>query len=217
MSSTSTSGSAQQLVDGLVDAGNAVLRGDSRAVAGFARRDGDGVEAGLAVGDEVAVAHDEAGPTQPMRKSLRRGSVGRSSARVRAGAVTWRVTPRIDEQWKPGRSLVVKVAVREWADDPPLPMPAMLDQRRLVGVSHPVENPVFADRWHREIELHVADEVLVGIAVDEHFDDKKRLTSCQRRSRKSRIQREVVIGRDVRLGDGRLFRAGTKTRALAVT
>ena len=40
---------------------NGVLFGDGAGVVRVARGDGDGVEAGLAVGDEMAVAHDEAG------------------------------------------------------------------------------------------------------------------------------------------------------------
>ena len=51
----------EQVGDGGVAAGNAVLLGDGAGAGRVARGDGHGVEAGLAVGDEVAVAHDEAG------------------------------------------------------------------------------------------------------------------------------------------------------------
>jgi len=44
-----------------VDARDGVALGGVAGARDGARRDGDGVEAGLAVGDEVAVAHDEAG------------------------------------------------------------------------------------------------------------------------------------------------------------
>jgi len=44
-----------------VDARDGVALGGFAGARDGARRDGDGVEAGLAVGDEVAVAHDEAG------------------------------------------------------------------------------------------------------------------------------------------------------------
>ena len=52
----------EQCVDGVVNGRDRVLRGDFARGGGVPRRDGDGVEAGVAVRDEVAVAHDEPGP-----------------------------------------------------------------------------------------------------------------------------------------------------------
>ena len=54
-------GVGQQVGVGGVDARDVVHFGGGASVVGVARGDGDGVEAGLAVGDEMTVAHDEAG------------------------------------------------------------------------------------------------------------------------------------------------------------
>src|SRR5207248_2549935 len=55
-------GVGEEVVGVDVDARDAVEPGDFAGVLGVARGDGDGVESGLSVGDEVTVAHDEAGP-----------------------------------------------------------------------------------------------------------------------------------------------------------
>src|SRR5205085_3041486 len=55
-------GVGEEVVGVDVDVRDAVQPGDFAGVLGVARGDGDGVEAGLPVGDEVTVAHDEAGP-----------------------------------------------------------------------------------------------------------------------------------------------------------
>ena len=68
----------EQVVDGGVDRRDAVtLAATSRARVRVARGDGDRVEPGLAIGDQVAVAHDEPGPAQPIRQSRRLGRRGR--------------------------------------------------------------------------------------------------------------------------------------------
>src|SRR5205085_8084344 len=54
-------GVGEEVVGVDVDVRDAVQPGDFAGVLGVARGDGDGVEAGLPVGDEVTVAHDEAG------------------------------------------------------------------------------------------------------------------------------------------------------------
>lgn len=52
----------EQIADGGMAARNSVCLSDLLGTGGIACRDRDRVEARLAVGDEVAIAHDEAGP-----------------------------------------------------------------------------------------------------------------------------------------------------------
>ena len=73
-----------------------MLLGDGAGMVGVARGDGDRVEAGLAVGDEVAVAHDEAGADAADAKVL----APRQARQVVEGEVHKRLPSRIDDQFK---------------------------------------------------------------------------------------------------------------------
>ena len=160
--------------DGVVDGRDGVPLGDGAGLGRVARGDGDGVEARLAVGDEVAVAHDEPGPDaadaevpaarQPRqvvegchrerRRSYEEGSMRRSNPGSAGGDV--RRTERMA------------------ADDPPSPISSVDDKCRFVRVGPAIEHPVFGDRRDREVDVDVADEIFLRIAFVQDFDHDER-------------------------------------------
>src|SRR5262245_24375729 len=103
-------------------------------------------------------------PTQPMRESLRRCSRGRE-LRERAMLLA-RVENKLEVRKQSRR---IGLAVRHVFCVPLAADATKRTQTRAVGVSSSVENPIFLDCRYLEIELHITNEILLGVRAREHF------------------------------------------------
>src|SRR5262249_18360841 len=93
-------------------------------------------------------------PRQPMRKSLRGGRRGRKlRARSRAACGMGASAAWVDDEFKAGQQLGGEVVAEGvFAADPAFAVTAALGQGGLVRVGAVVEDPVFLDARHLEIQ-----------------------------------------------------------------
>src|SRR5438105_2905016 len=99
-------------------------------------------------------------------------------------------------------------------DRPALAMPAMNDERWFTLRFPAVEHPIFADRRHAPVEFDIAFEVFVGIAGQDLGNQDWR-NVLPNHVFDIEVDREIPIGRDVRLGHSQLWTARNKDARLA--
>lgn len=74
--------------------------------------------------------------------------------------------------------------------------PTVHAQGRLIRVRPRIENPVFLDRRHFEIQFHVVDEVIVRNFLGTHFDDENRTDVLPASLSPRQMMGKVLVCRD---------------------